>query len=337
MRKKVNCKVLLVICLSLSMIPISAANEKINTEFVCFGDEELWGILYIPERTPAPAIIISNSMGCNMTWYGRTAEQFCKEGYVVLAFDPRGFGFSGRFFTFENAIEDTLSAVDLLQSREEVIKDKIGIYGESLGSSVALQTATRDPRIKVLVLQGLPIDFRENIYNFIITGCSCLPEMPVKSVIYGFTDIPPSLIQSLLFLPALCCNTPQICLEPKCYLNSFRSGIVCCNNPIIFFNSWGMEISNEPAVSFLSLSKIYKETLRYDVPYYIDEISPRKILLVHGTRDRLTDVNGIINLANGYENVNLALYEGTHGRGVVNAWDSMMKFFNENLMPISLD
>jgi len=124
----------LIICfaIALGLVSVSAENVKTKEEKVRFGTQWLNGILCIPEKTPAPAIIICHSMGSNMYSSLSMAELFCMMGYNALVFDPRGFQSSGRRFTFESAVEDTISAVDFLQSRDEVIKDDVGILGMSL-------------------------------------------------------------------------------------------------------------------------------------------------------------------------------------------------------------
>src|SRR3989440_3189761 len=82
---------------------------------------------------------------------------FTSLGYVVLRFDMRGCGESegkrGRTICLEQ-VEDTRDALEFLQTRDEVQKDRIGVYGQSFGAAVAVYSAGVEPRIAACISSG---------------------------------------------------------------------------------------------------------------------------------------------------------------------------------------
>jgi hypothetical protein len=88
----------------------------------------------------------------------RTAAQlFASLGYVALRFDMRGCGESegarGRVICLEQ-VEDTRHALEFLQTRQEVQKDRIAVYGQSFGAAVAVYAAGVEPRIAACISTG---------------------------------------------------------------------------------------------------------------------------------------------------------------------------------------
>ena len=51
--------------------------------------------LYLPETTPAPAVLLAHGFGGNKTDLDAQAPALARHGYVVLAYSARGFGMSG--------------------------------------------------------------------------------------------------------------------------------------------------------------------------------------------------------------------------------------------------
>src|SRR5437879_8178746 len=58
----------------------------------------------------------------------------------------RSEGQRGRVICLEQ-VEDTRHALEFLQTREEVQKDRIAVYGQSFGAAVAVYAAGVEPRI----------------------------------------------------------------------------------------------------------------------------------------------------------------------------------------------
>src|SRR6185436_19022404 len=106
-----------------------------------------------------PAFMVLHGFGSNKdSGVSRTAaELFASLGYVALRFDMRGCGESegqrGRVICLEQ-VEDTRSALNFLQSRADVIKERIAVYGQSFGAAVAVYAAGVEPRIAACVATG---------------------------------------------------------------------------------------------------------------------------------------------------------------------------------------
>jgi len=138
-------------------------------QFVNFmsGGERVAGMLHVPEKTPAPAIILCHGFTGHRIETHRlfvyTAREFCRRGFVVLRFDFRGSGESEGHFesmTVSREVEDLERALDWILNREEVLKDKVGVVGLSLGGVVSLLTAARDKRIRVVCTWSSPADLK---------------------------------------------------------------------------------------------------------------------------------------------------------------------------------
>jgi pimeloyl-ACP methyl ester carboxylesterase len=124
---------------------------------------QLAGILHLPpDAKPGerrPAFMVLHGFGSNKdSGTSRTvAELFASLGYGVLRFDMRGCGESegarGRVICLEQ-VEDTRSALNYLQTRPEVIKERIAVYGHSFGAAVAIYAAGVEPRIAACISTG---------------------------------------------------------------------------------------------------------------------------------------------------------------------------------------
>jgi alpha-beta hydrolase superfamily lysophospholipase len=124
---------------------------------------KLAGILHLPagmkpgERRPA--FMVLHGFGSNKdSGVPRTAaDLFASLGYVALRFDMRGCGESegqrGRVICLEQ-VEDTRHALEFLQTREEVQKDRVAVYGQSFGAAVAVYAAGVEPRIAACISTG---------------------------------------------------------------------------------------------------------------------------------------------------------------------------------------
>jgi alpha-beta hydrolase superfamily lysophospholipase len=123
----------------------------------------LSGVLHVPDDRKAaerrPAFMVLHGFGSNKdSGVPRTAaELFASLGYVALRFDMRGCGESegarGRVICLEQ-VEDTRHALEFLQTRAEVMPDRIAVYGQSFGAAVAVYAAGVEPRIAACISTG---------------------------------------------------------------------------------------------------------------------------------------------------------------------------------------
>jgi uncharacterized protein len=84
------------------------------------------------------------------------AEEFAKNGYIVLTFDYRGFGESdgevGRLVP-KLQCEDIQNAITFLSTFDSVDANRIGLWGTSYGGANAIVVASSDKRVKCLSVQ----------------------------------------------------------------------------------------------------------------------------------------------------------------------------------------
>ena len=81
--------------------------------------------LYLPDTTPAPAVLLAQGFGGDKTDLAGTAQTLAQHGYVVLAYTARGFGNSGGLIHFDSPryeVHDAKLLVDYLTTLPQVDK-----------------------------------------------------------------------------------------------------------------------------------------------------------------------------------------------------------------------
>ncbi len=123
------------------------------------GGEQVFGVLHLPAKTPAPGVIMCHGFTGHKAESHRlfvaAARDFADHGILTLRFDFRGSGDSGGEFsemTVSREIEDAKVALDYLAGRPEADPNRLGVLGLSLGGCVAACLAGRDQRLRALVL-----------------------------------------------------------------------------------------------------------------------------------------------------------------------------------------
>ena len=109
--------------------------------------------LYLPDKTPAPAVLLAQGFGGDKSDLAGTAQTLAQHGYVALAYTARGFGNSGGLIHFDSPsfeVHDAKLLVDYLTTLPQVDKTKIAVAGSSYGGGLALLLAGYDQRIKAV-------------------------------------------------------------------------------------------------------------------------------------------------------------------------------------------
>ena len=122
------------------------------------GSDSIRAWFFVPDSAqgPSPCLVIGHGFGltrrCRLY---EIAGAFADAGYVVLAFDYRGFGDSGgsprQVVSFRKQLEDWCSAIAFVRTQTEVDPDRVITWGFSLGAGHALTAASRDLRIAAAV------------------------------------------------------------------------------------------------------------------------------------------------------------------------------------------
>ncbi|MFE2751430.1 alpha/beta fold hydrolase [Actinosynnema sp. NPDC059335] len=114
--------------------------------------------LYLPERTPAPAVLLPHGFGGSKASVAAQATELARRGFVVLAYSARGFGRStGQIAlnSLDHEVRDAQKLLDWLATREEVVTDgggdpRVGVTGGSYGGALALSLAGVDRRVDTI-------------------------------------------------------------------------------------------------------------------------------------------------------------------------------------------
>jgi pimeloyl-ACP methyl ester carboxylesterase len=125
---------------------------------ISYGVEKLYGVLTLPpDEGPHPAIIlisgsVDSSTGLRDGASGNNhilhAHRMVVKGFAVLRYDPPGVGRStgeAGFEPLEARVEEAMAALRLLQSRADIRKDQIGMWGISQGSWVISMAVANFP------------------------------------------------------------------------------------------------------------------------------------------------------------------------------------------------
>jgi dienelactone hydrolase len=133
-----------------------------------------------------PTIILSHGWGGVAALLRREAVEFARAGYLVIAFDYRGWGASdsrviltgaapakkeGNRFTAEvmevrevvdplEMATDIFNAIHWAMGEPMVDKNRIGLWGSSYSGGHVIYVAARDPRVKATVSQVPSMDSR---------------------------------------------------------------------------------------------------------------------------------------------------------------------------------
>ena len=111
--------------------------------------EKLFGIFHRPlTGSPFPAVLICHGLAGHKTGryrvYVELAEQLTAHGIGALRIDFRGSGDSEGAFadmTLSGEVSDAILAMKWVQTQAEVDSGRVGIFGRSLGGTVAVITA----------------------------------------------------------------------------------------------------------------------------------------------------------------------------------------------------
>jgi len=133
--------------------------------------------IYLPDRTPAPAVLLAHGYGSSKAGVAGQARKLAQRGYVVLTWSARGFGGSGGLVHLDSPdyeVKDAKLMLDELARRPEVSQDakgdpRVGVVGASYGGALALLLAGTDHRVDALVPSITWNDLRQALFPQFIT------------------------------------------------------------------------------------------------------------------------------------------------------------------------
>jgi dienelactone hydrolase len=155
----------LVLALLISTGRATAAEPQAVT-FTARDGVQVSGVLYLPDKQPAPAVVLLHMLGRTHRDWDATAARLAESGIAALAIDFRPAGGAnppapdaagGGFAGF---VSDADAARAYLAARPEINAARIGMAGASLGANVAALSAGNDPSVRSIALLSVSADYR---------------------------------------------------------------------------------------------------------------------------------------------------------------------------------
>jgi len=108
-----------------------------------------------PGTEPAPTVLHVHGNAGNIESHAWFTEHLPDAGFNVFVFDYRGYGQSeGSPRRRGPLVADTHAALDAVLAREDVDADRVGVYGQSLGGSIAVNVLAERPELRAAVLES---------------------------------------------------------------------------------------------------------------------------------------------------------------------------------------
>jgi ABC-2 type transport system ATP-binding protein len=177
---------------AVALMPVSAQAESIITKSITTAPGvSIDTSLYIPSKTPAPAILIAHGFGGSKDSVASDAQYFASKGYVVLTWTARGFGKSTGQISMnaqDGEVADTRALISYLSKSRYVTQEKaddprVGIMGGSYGGANALLSASADSRIDAVIADITWNDLGQDLFPQSVAGS--LESGPFKKVWAG--------------------------------------------------------------------------------------------------------------------------------------------------------
>lgn len=157
-----------------------------NIEIPLSGNKAIPGYLHLPGRNGSYCcIIIITGVGTSKEETHFSARPFVERGIAVVTLDIPGTGESLFCRNIKFRIPDIITAVsctiDYLENRDDIIKEKTGVYGICMGGTIAYKVASLDNRIKFCIasfpiriektdLKRVPLWVREGKWHDFYSG-----------------------------------------------------------------------------------------------------------------------------------------------------------------------
>ena len=127
----------------------------------------LVGVVRVPTNRPdgqrRPCVVVCAGMSLTKeVWLTPHAERFAAAGLVTISFDYSTFGESDGQprlrLNLPQQVRDAQAVLDFARGLPEVDPARLGLFGVSLGASIAVAVAGRDPRVQAVVGVAGPMD-----------------------------------------------------------------------------------------------------------------------------------------------------------------------------------
>ncbi|MFA5167929.1 MAG: alpha/beta hydrolase [Candidatus Omnitrophota bacterium] len=137
------------------MVFLTPRNVEIPYEDIYFNtkDHQSLNGWFVPSKGAKITILYCQGRSSNLSDTVPFIKFFHEMGLNVFAFDYRGFGNSSGKPSEQGLYKDVEAAYDYLITRKDIDKDKIVVYGKSLGGPVATHLCLKR-KLAALILEG---------------------------------------------------------------------------------------------------------------------------------------------------------------------------------------
>ena len=167
--------------LFVGLLPISAQAQSVTEKSITTAPGvSIDTSMFLPSKTPAPAILIAHGFGGSKDSVATEAKFFASKGYVVLTWTARGFGESTgeiAMNAMDAEVSDTKELISYLAKSRFVTQDKtgdprVGIMGGSYGGANALMSASADQRIDAVIADITWSSLQNNLFPQSVIGAT---------------------------------------------------------------------------------------------------------------------------------------------------------------------
>lgn len=145
--------------------------------------------LYIPERTPAPTVLLAHGFSGDKDTLAGPARRLAARGFSVLTYSARGFGDSTGKIALnspEHEVTDAHQVLDWLARQPEVATQAegdplIGVAGVSYGGALSLLLAGTDSRVDAIA----PIATYNDLADAILPNAASPDPIPTATAARG--------------------------------------------------------------------------------------------------------------------------------------------------------
>lgn len=117
-------------------------------------NESIEGWYKSPADTSKPVILYFHGDGGGIADRAAIAQRFIKQGYGVLLAGYRGFSGNPGSPSEEGFYKDGEAYIDWLKNQENIPVNRIILYGESLGSGIVTELASKHLNIAGMIIDG---------------------------------------------------------------------------------------------------------------------------------------------------------------------------------------
>lgn len=131
------------------------------------------------EASPKASIILIHGIRSNQTTFQNISHMLNKKGYNAITLDLRAHGKSGGNYSSFGYYEkqDISALIDFLERNNCIYNEPLGVWGQSLGGAVAIQSLANDRRIKFGIVESTFTDYQQIVGDYIerLTGIKSVP------------------------------------------------------------------------------------------------------------------------------------------------------------------